>query len=245
MPSTRDRMVAACRKHIGYQERADGWTKFGQWYADRHGNQAFARAPWCAMSLSYVAAGLDLGKVVGEFAYTPSWADWFRDNGRWYQTPKAGDLVFFDWQGTRNIPAIDHVGIVESVLKDGRVVTIEFNTADACMRRVRSRSTIAGFGRPAYPDVPPAKPEPAPKPANPTEVAVKKLPTLKRGDKGWHVKTMHYLLAARDYAISEGIDDTTFTTYHEQGIRGIQDAAGIKVDGICGPQTWQALLRVL
>ncbi|SEN87519.1 CHAP domain-containing protein [Nonomuraea pusilla] len=243
MTSTRDRMLSACRKHIGYQERPDGWTRFGQWYADRHGNQAFARAPWCAAGLSYVAATLGLGKVVGEFAYTPSWAAWFRDNGRWHQSPKAGDLVFFDWQGTKNIPAIDHVGIVEAVLRDGRVVTIEFNTANACMRRVRSRATIAGFGRPAYPDVP-VKPS-KPKPVNPTEVAVKKLPTLKRGDKGWHVKTLTYLLMARDFAIDvEAIDDTTFTAYHEQGVKGIQAAAGIKTDGVVGPQTWAALLRV-
>ncbi|MFI6299530.1 CHAP domain-containing protein [Nonomuraea sp. NPDC050790] len=242
MTSTREQMVAACRKHLGYRERPDGWTRYGQWYADTVGNQAFARAPWCAMSLSYVAETLGLGKVVGRYAYTPWWADWFRDQGRWHQTPRAGDIVFFDWAGSKNIPAIDHVGIVESVMADGRVVTIEFNTSNACMRRVRSRSTIAGFGRPAYPDAPkkPAKP----KPANPTEAAVKKLPTLRRGDKGWHVKTMHYLLAARDYAIEPGIDDTVFTAYHEQGIKGVQDAAGIEVDGIVGPKTWAALLRV-
>ncbi|MET9339289.1 CHAP domain-containing protein [Nonomuraea sp. NPDC003804] len=245
MTSTRDRMIAACRKHLGYTERPDGWTRFGQWYADRHGAPAFARAPWCAMSLSYVAATLDLGAVVGEFAYTPYWAEWFRKSGRWHQTPKAGDIVFFDWAGSRNIPAIDHVGIVESVMADGRVVTIEFNTANACMRRVRSRSTIAGFGRPAYPDVPakPAKPKPKP---NPTEVLVKHLPALKQGDKGWHVKTLTGLLWARDYAIdTEVIDETVFTEAHTNGVKGVQDAAGLKVTGVVDEKTWAALLRVL
>ncbi|WP_236051998.1 CHAP domain-containing protein [Nonomuraea cypriaca] len=38
-------------------------------------------------------------------------------------------MVFFDWSGSKNIPAIDRVGVVESVHKDGTVVTIEGNTA--------------------------------------------------------------------------------------------------------------------
>ncbi|MGW4663165.1 peptidoglycan recognition protein family protein [Streptosporangium sandarakinum] len=89
------------------------------------------------------------------------------------------------------------------------------------------------------------KGSPAKTPAtNWTEDAVKKLPTLGQGDKGWDVKTLHYLLLARGYAGLEGVDDTVFTPAHTDGIRGLQKAAGLKVDGICGPQTWPVLLRV-
>jgi hypothetical protein len=88
-------------------------------------------------------------------------------------------------------------------------------------------------------------PSPTPKPQpNPTEDAVKKLPTLRQGDKGWDVKTMHHLLIARDYGGLEGVDDTTFTPAHTAGIKGLQQAAGIEVDGICGINTWSVLLRV-
>lgn len=245
MTSTADQMVAACRKFLGYRERPDGWTKFGQWYADQHNAPAFARAPWCAMSLSYVASTLGLGDVVGEFAYTPSWAAWFRSNGRWFQSPHVGDLVFYDWQGSKNIPAIDHVGIVEAVLKDGRIVTIEFNTSDACMRRVRSRACVAGFGRPAYGDAP-AKPPVSskPKPVNPTEAIVKQLPMLRRGSKGWDVKTLFYLLYARGYGVADGVDDTLFGDPLEQALKAFQKAAKLEVDGVCGPLSWAALLRV-
>ncbi|MEU4410779.1 N-acetylmuramoyl-L-alanine amidase [Streptosporangium sp. NPDC023963] len=95
----------------------------------------------------------------------------------------------------------------------------------------------------------PAKP-PA-KPVNPTEVMVKQLPTLKIGDGRkdndplkWDVKTLHYLLLARDYGGLEGLDDTVFTEAHANGVKGLQAAAGLKQDGICGPLTWAVLLRV-
>ncbi|MFE3452368.1 CHAP domain-containing protein [Nonomuraea sp. NPDC059194] len=246
-------MLAAARKSLGLSGRPNYITRD---YAKRHGG-AFLDAPWCAMSVTYWARLSGNGKAVlpdGDRAYTVWFAEDGRDMGRWHAGTtanikahcKPGAVVFMDWDGTDSISRIDHVGIVEKVLPDGRVQTIEGNTGDACKRRVRSASVIAGFWNPPYTGSPPSKPAPKPKPEpNPTEVLVKQLPTLREGDKGWHVKTMHYLLAARDYAIDDSVDDTTFTAYHEQGIRGIQDAAGIKVDGVCGPQTWAALLRVL
>lgn len=87
----------------------------------------------------------------------------------------------------------------------------------------------------------PAKPTPKP---TETEAIVKKLPTLKQGDHGWHVKTMHYLLAARDYAVPAEVDDTTFTEQHTNGVKGIQAAAGLKETGVVDGPTWAALLRV-
>jgi len=114
---------------------------------------------------------------------------------------------------------------------------------DGLYRMVRDGT----FARP--PEV--AKPKPAPKPVNPTEVAVKKLPTLRIGDGKdgkdpirWHVKTMHYLLLARDYGGLDGLNDTVFSEEHENGVKGLQAAAGLKQDGIVGPLTWPVLLRV-
>ncbi|MCG5220254.1 N-acetylmuramoyl-L-alanine amidase [Streptosporangium soli] len=85
---------------------------------------------------------------------------------------------------------------------------------------------------------------PKPKPFDPSEALVKKLPTLRKGDKGWHVKTVHYLLLARDYGGLDGADDTTFTEAHKAGVQGLQAAAGLKQDGVVGPLTWPVLLRI-
>lgn len=239
-------MLAAARKSLGLSGRPNYITRD---YAKRHGAE-FLDAAWCAMAVTYWSRVSGNAKAVlpdGDRAYTVWFAEDGRDLGRWFPGTaanikahaKPGAIVFFDWDGTDVIGRIDHVGIVEKVLPDGRVQTIEGNTGDACKRRVRGASVIAGFWNPPY--AAPAKPQPE---LNWTEVLVKKLPMLRKGDKGWHVKTMHYLLAARDYAIEADVDDITFTEYHEQGVRGVQDAAEIEVDGIVGPDTWAALLRV-
>lgn len=249
MASTRERVLSIARGELGTGERSDGTSKYGSWYARLKNSPAFADAPWCEMFVSWVAneAGVP-DSVIPRMAYTPYAAQWFKGCGRYSQTPHAGDIVWFDWGGTRNIAAIDHVGFVESVMKDGRVVTIEGNSADRVMRRVRSRSTIAGFGHPAYPNTP-AKPEaptkPAkPKPLNATEAIVKQLPMLRRGAKGFDVKTLFYLLHARGYGINGGNDDTVFGEALEQALISFQKAAKLKPDGVCGPLTWPALLRV-
>lgn len=102
-------------------------------------------------------------------------------------------------------------------------------------------------GVPLYAWVKAGAPRPAekkPKPIDPTEATVKKLPTLRLGDKGWDVKTLHYLLLARDCANLDGLDDTVFSAAHEQGVKGLQAAAGLEEDGVVGQRTWPVLLRV-
>ena len=137
-------MLAKCRSYLGYQEEPphSNSTIFGQWYG-------LNPAPWCDMFLSYCAAYTGEAAVVGRFAWTVAHARWFRDRGQWNQTPSPGAIVFFDWSGSKNIDAIDHVGIVEAVNADGSIVTIEGNSDDVCARRVR-RAFIAGYGHPAY-----------------------------------------------------------------------------------------------
>lgn len=91
--------------------------------------------------------------------------------GRWHVDTagiRAGDVVFFDWSGSNTMAKIDHVGVVEYV-KGNAVHIIEGNTADACRRRVRDRSTIVGYGRPTY--------DKAAAPAKPTLRRVLKLRT--------------------------------------------------------------------
>ncbi|MFI6485035.1 peptidoglycan-binding protein [Nonomuraea sp. NPDC050663] len=131
------------------------------------------------------------------------------------------------------------------VAGDGRVQTIEGNTGDACRRRVRAHDVIAGFWNPPYTKVKPQPKPEAPEPeANPTEVMVRQLPLLVRGSKGWHVKSLFYLLHARGYGLTGNIDDTVFGAPLEEAVKAFQKAAGLKSDGECGPKTWAALLKV-
>lgn len=176
-----------------------------------------------------------------------------RKIGRWYAGTVAniiahavpGAVIFFDWEGQDGTAPVDHVGVVELVLKDGRVQTIEGNTSNAVKRRVRAANVIAGFFVPAY-DSPkkPKPPKPKPVPADPTEALVNKLPTLRPGDHGWHVKTLVHLLAARDHAVPDGVDDTVMSPAVVVHLKGFQKAAGLKDTGVADLATWAKLLRL-
>jgi hypothetical protein len=141
-------MLAEARKTIGLRESPPGsnHNTIVDWYnthVARIGN-----GPWCDMAITYWAAHSGNATAVGQFAYTPSHVNWFKARGRWHNGIsgiRAGDIVFFDWDGG----VVDHVGVVEKVLGDGRIQTIEGNTSDVCARRIRA-SGIAGYGRPAY-----------------------------------------------------------------------------------------------
>ncbi|WP_431897945.1 CHAP domain-containing protein [Nonomuraea sp. bgisy101] len=150
-------MLAEARKDLGMSGRPNPITRD---YASRNGSE-FLRAPWCDMSITHWArqsGNADAVLPEGDRAFTVWHAEDGKDLGRWYpgtsenirKHAKPGAVVFFDWDGTDRIGAIDHVGIVEVNLGDGRVQTIEGNTADSCKRRVRASNVIAGFWNPDY-----------------------------------------------------------------------------------------------
>lgn len=146
-------MLAEARKLLGTgrQPAGSNHNKVTKWYG--------FDGPWCDMSISYEAGHSDnLLAVFGKFAYTVFHAQAFQRNGRWHfglGGARAGDVVFFDFSGTRIINNIDHVGLIEAVRSDGTIVTLEGNTSDAFHRRVRNSACVVGYGRPAYGDAAP------------------------------------------------------------------------------------------
>lgn len=219
------------------------------WYRGRNGSAYSGNFSWCDAAVSYWARHSDNGDAVlpnGDRAYTVYHAQDFQKLGRWYpgtvaelDNAKPGDIVFFDWGQSNNISAIDHVGIIEKVLGGGRVQTIEGNTSDQCLRRVRGAADIAGYGRPAY-DKAPTSPPPAG--ATWTEGIVNQLPTLKKGSTGEHVESLQGLLVARSHP--EIVVDGAFGAKTDQAVRAVQQWGGITVDGVVGKDTWAVALRV-
>lgn len=142
-------VLKVAASQIGYREGPNNDNKYG---AELGGNHQ----PWCDYFVSWCfkhadAEGLD---GPGTYAYTPSHAGWFRNSGQWGHEPRVGAVVFFDFPGGPD--RISHVGIVERVLSDGWVGTIEGNTdgngsrtGGQVMRQTR-RSGIVGYGYPAY-----------------------------------------------------------------------------------------------
>lgn len=186
-----DAVLTVARSQIGTVEAADGSNPYGAAYG-------MNRVAWCAQFVWWAFTTAGLGTLIPKSAYTPTFFGWFEAHGQAPDDgPNPGDVIFFDWElGGLVTPgregAIDHVGIVEARLPDGRVQTIEGNTTPptgsgnqgqggGVWRRARGMSCVAGWGRPAY-GAAPAVPPPAPPAFDPNS-----LPTLSRGMTSPHV----------------------------------------------------------
>ncbi len=242
MANTAASVLNEAQKHLGLSGRPNVFTR---WYAGLHGS-AYLNAAWCDMKVSYDADHSGARKAVlpkGDRAYTVTHAEDFQDAGLWksgtvdninrYAYP--GCVVFFDWNATNVIGAIDHVGYVVKPLGGGRLITVEGNTGDAVKLRVRGADVIAGFGTPKYdaPVVPVIKP-------------VNKYP-YKSGTfihKGWMnsagVKVVQSRINTLGYR-PKLTADGDFGTKTENAVKWFQRMAGIHVDGVVGPQTWGKL----
>ncbi|MEV4379547.1 CHAP domain-containing protein [Streptosporangium sp. NPDC049644] len=143
------KFIKLLESQLGYSEKSGGYTKFGDWYGRTVEFDAdYTAAPWCDMYLSWAAAKLGYEEWIGQFAYTVYHARWFRQQDAWGTTPKPGAIVFFDWNGSKRIDGIDHVGIVTRV-EGNRIHTIEGNIdGGIAKRKERDTGKVVGYGYP-------------------------------------------------------------------------------------------------
>jgi peptidoglycan hydrolase-like protein with peptidoglycan-binding domain len=215
---TAEGMIAAARSLLGTRENPPGsnHNQITTWYG-------FDGA-WCDMSVSYEAAHSDnLSAVCGKFAYTVAHAQAFRNAGRWHYGlggARPGDVVFFDWSGTRSIGNIDHVGLIEAVYSDGTIKTLEGNTSDQFLRRRRNSSCVVGYGRPTYGNAAPM----------PTTDGI-----LRTGSRGEAVKTLQRNLNTVMQS-NLGVDGD-FGSLTKAAVEAFQRRFRLAVDGEYGPQS--------
>ncbi|MGI8417558.1 MAG: hypothetical protein ACR2P2_15435, partial [Nakamurella sp.] len=114
-------VIAIARTQIGPQEQAGpNSTKYGIWYG-------LNPDPWCSMFLAWCGDQAARAQALAThattavnpfgddqnpkgFAFTPSWADFFRQHNEFTATSagiQTGDIVFFDKVGANRI---SHVG---------------------------------------------------------------------------------------------------------------------------------------
>lgn len=137
-----DELVKIAKDEIG---NSDG-SRYWKWYG-------FSReVEWSSIFISWVAnqAGyIDQGRVP-KVGNTIDMVNWYKNNQRYKSTeedytPQAGDLIFFDWKGTKT--GKDHVGIVE--YSDGNIIqTIEGNSGGTVKRNTYdiNNQAISGYG---------------------------------------------------------------------------------------------------
>lgn len=74
------------------------------------------------------------------------------------------------------------------------------------------------------------------------EIPTDDLPTVRRGDKGNAVRSMQNLLLDRGYDLGKWGADGDFGAQTEKAVKQFQRDWGLKVDGVCGEQTWKMLM---
>jgi hypothetical protein len=139
------RMVAMAQAEVGQAEQPPGSNnspRIAQYRSATAG--APGPGPWCAYFTSWLArgAGVPVGDQGQGFGSVDALYAWAQKSGRAIPTstgqdPRPGDLIVWD----------EHIGIVESVLPDGRIQTIEGNSSDRVSRRVHAKGDAIGYVR--------------------------------------------------------------------------------------------------
>ena len=145
-----DRFVTQAQSYNGYVSRENRENIFGE----RLGSNGL---PWDGMFIDVVAR--EVGLPLPVMSQTPVALSSFIRNGKLYNRPQRGDIVFFE-TSTVSDYGVPHVGIVVDGSRwetDGLVETIEGMTASPIQRqangnngvyqRMRFRYEILGFGR--------------------------------------------------------------------------------------------------
>lgn len=233
---------------------------------------------WCAAFVSAVAIKLGYTDIIPTECGCSRMINLFKGIGAWIEndayTPKAGDIIFYDWDDSGNgdnTNSPDHVGIVEKV-SGGVITVIEGNYKNAVTRRniAVNGKYIRGFGVPKY-DAEVVE-TPAAKPATTrnlvkefqdaaiadgiklrkygadglwgTETATAAAHILTKNSKGKRVVLLQTLLIENGYKLPVFGADGHFGEETKSAVKAFQKARSIGVDGIVGIDTWKAILGV-
>jgi len=117
-----------------------GGEKYWSWYGFDE------RVEWCAIFVSWCGnESGQLNRTIPRFSLVSDGVNWYKEKGLWKDKtyiPKAGDIIFFDWEQDGSP---DHVGIVEKT-EGNYIYTIEGNSSDECKQNCYSIDSFIIFG---------------------------------------------------------------------------------------------------
>jgi len=238
---TSKEIIAAAKKELGVKEYPFGSNKvkYNTWFYGRevydHDINPTITYPWCVVFIIWLFRFCL--SLIKRTASSSDLLRWFRSKGQLVKDPKPGDIVFFKFDKDSKYEA-QHVGLVSDISQWPKSIkSIEGNTSvtsndngGSVMERVRSKSVIVAFARPAYSDT------------NYNSVAntinVINKPTLKMGSKGDWVKVAQARLFVNGHHIEV---DGDFGPNTKNAVIAFQATYGLEKDGIIGPKTWAKL----
>lgn len=141
---------------LGYAESGIDNTKYGEWFG--------AQTAWCCIFISWCANETDLrfgtnmyGNIFPKTGTCTNSMQWFQRRGEFQSrssgyVPKAGDLIYFNWNGGSNA---QHIGIVEGTSTKNGVTNVDqlsgnFGNAVKRYSYKLSDTRILGYATPNY-----------------------------------------------------------------------------------------------
>ena len=253
----RQKVVATAKKYLGCNERDGTHKKFIDTYNNykplpRNHRMTYSAA-WCATFVSAIAIECKLTDIIPVECGCAYMIELYKKLGRWredeHYTPKAGDIIFYDWDDgadfaiTDNTGRPEHVGIVTAAAC-GIISVIEGNRNDAVSFRsvaVNGRY-IRGYGLPDYASKATA-PAPAPKPKPVPKCPYAEPKTLiKVGSRGDGVRWVQWYLNKTGAKLKI---DGYFGTLTQAATQKFQKSHALVVDGIVGSKTRAALRKAV
>lgn len=247
-------VIAIATAELGYHEKAssanlDGKTansgsnNFTKYARDLHeagyynGNKngyawCDVFVDWCFFKAYGKAEGERIECQTGTLgAGTPYSAGYYAAKGRYDQTPKAGDQIFF-----RNGGGICHTGLVTAV-NGNTITTIEGNSNNAVTKHTYTKGDtyIDGYGHPLY-----TEEDTSTTAGGITYMTTVRVAQLQKGSSGSAVKKLQILLNGLGYSC--GPVDGDFGEKTEWAVKAYQVHFGLTNDGIVGAQTWGSLV---
>lgn len=226
-------VLLKARGQINYHEIGNNRNKFSTYWGA-------PAEPWCADFACWALRATGALDVPYSASTIQLYGN-FRQAGRVGSAPRVGALAFFRWPGHNAF--CQHVGIVESLRSDGRIVCIEGNTSLASAgsqwngggvyRKVRSRSLVVGYGYPKYAT--------APAPRRPSSTFGTS-PVLRLGSKGQAVLNVQHGLNRLGNHLKE---DGDFGPAMLAVVKTFQSHRHLAVDGVFGPVCWAALRKAI
>lgn len=246
----RQKVCDTARSFLGCRESDGSFEKIVDIYNSisplPRGYRAQYSDPWCAIFVSAVGKECGLEKVI----YPECSCDYmrwkYRENGQFEPRGgrvQSGDLIIYDYDGN---DSSDHVGLIVDV-SDGIIRLIEGNSGDmVAQRQIFAESPyIHGICHPDYASAADGKSETEESGELETEPEsfTVELKPLRQGSIGEDVRSMQALLALRGYRCGWYGADGEFGPATNGALLRYQRGRCLTADGVCGAETWDALLK--